>query len=242
MQALIVSVSDLKWGEHDTQDEMLGRALSYLVLFSTLGMILRWSVGVKLLSVADDDAEATMPDAETAPKAPDGSIAVIASPPVVSREEEQMPLIFNDQDQSFKRRSAHFPVSDDSDDDQEHTNPGAIEGNQRKKARTQDYFRSFPNTPTWRTPATSSKGSASSDEDDPFSDNESPQTATTTTESEWGVERGVGMRSATKPSRSVFQSKMRRSWSKTRKIWLRWIFRPTKKFVKAVHAFMTVPL
>jgi hypothetical protein len=32
---------------------MLGRALSYLVLFSTLGIILRWSYGVRLLSAAE---------------------------------------------------------------------------------------------------------------------------------------------------------------------------------------------
>lgn len=35
---------------------MLGRALSYLVLFSTLGIILRWSYGIQLLSTADDEA------------------------------------------------------------------------------------------------------------------------------------------------------------------------------------------
>lgn len=36
---------------------MLGRALTYLVLYSTLGMMFRWSWGVKLLSQADDEAE-----------------------------------------------------------------------------------------------------------------------------------------------------------------------------------------
>lgn len=36
---------------------MLGRALTYLVLYSTLGMMFRWSWGVKLLSQADDEVE-----------------------------------------------------------------------------------------------------------------------------------------------------------------------------------------
>ena len=36
---------------------MLGRALTYLILYSTLGMMLRWSYGVHLLTQADDDAK-----------------------------------------------------------------------------------------------------------------------------------------------------------------------------------------
>lgn len=47
---------NLKWDDDDTKDQMLGRALTYLVLYSTLGMMLRWSVGVKLLSQADEEA------------------------------------------------------------------------------------------------------------------------------------------------------------------------------------------
>ena len=54
MQSLVVGVDAMKWGAHDTKDQMLGRALSYLTLYSTLGIVLRWSVGVKLLSAADD--------------------------------------------------------------------------------------------------------------------------------------------------------------------------------------------
>jgi predicted permease len=55
MQSLVVTVPGLKWGKHDNRDEMVGRALTYLVLYSTLGMVLRWSYGVKLLSQADED-------------------------------------------------------------------------------------------------------------------------------------------------------------------------------------------
>ncbi|KAG1748392.1 membrane transport protein-domain-containing protein [Suillus paluster] len=53
MQSLVLSVHGLKWTADDNQNAMLGRALTYLVLYSTLGMMLRWSYGVRLLSSAD---------------------------------------------------------------------------------------------------------------------------------------------------------------------------------------------
>lgn len=64
MQSLTYTVDSMKWGTQDTRDAMLGRALSYLVLFSTLGIILRWSYGIQLLSTADDEAP---PDPEERP-------------------------------------------------------------------------------------------------------------------------------------------------------------------------------
>lgn len=57
VQSLVVEVPGLKWDKEDNKDQMLGRALTYMVVYSTLGMVLRWSWGVKLLSSADDDAE-----------------------------------------------------------------------------------------------------------------------------------------------------------------------------------------
>jgi predicted permease len=39
MQSLVVTVPGLKWEEHDNKNAMLGRALTYLVLYSTLGMV-----------------------------------------------------------------------------------------------------------------------------------------------------------------------------------------------------------
>lgn len=57
IQSLVIEVPHLKWGDDDTKDQMLGRALTYLVLYSTLGMMLRWSWGVKLLAGADDEVE-----------------------------------------------------------------------------------------------------------------------------------------------------------------------------------------
>jgi hypothetical protein len=34
-----VEVPGLKWGDDDNKDQMLGRALTYMVVYSTLGMI-----------------------------------------------------------------------------------------------------------------------------------------------------------------------------------------------------------
>lgn len=39
MQSLVVTVPDLKWTSEDNVDTMLGRALTYLVLYQTLGMV-----------------------------------------------------------------------------------------------------------------------------------------------------------------------------------------------------------
>ena len=57
MQSLVVTVPNLKWDDDDSKTAMIGRALSYLVLYSTLGMVLRWSYGVHLLSQADPEGQ-----------------------------------------------------------------------------------------------------------------------------------------------------------------------------------------
>ena len=41
MQSMVLTVHGLKWGPDDTRDAMLGRALTYLVLYSTLGLMVR---------------------------------------------------------------------------------------------------------------------------------------------------------------------------------------------------------
>lgn len=59
MQSLVVTVPQLHWEEEgepeDTMNGMLGRALTYLVLFSTLGMFLRWSLASQLLSTMEEN-------------------------------------------------------------------------------------------------------------------------------------------------------------------------------------------
>ncbi|KAF7350184.1 hypothetical protein MVEN_01321200 [Mycena venus] len=64
MQSLVVTVPGLKWGHADNKNAMMGRALTYLVLYSTLGMVLRWSYGVRLLGQADPETEAGVADDE----------------------------------------------------------------------------------------------------------------------------------------------------------------------------------
>ena len=44
MQSLVVTVPGLKWDEDDNKHIMLGRALTYLVLYSTLGMMVLFFV------------------------------------------------------------------------------------------------------------------------------------------------------------------------------------------------------
>ena len=41
MQSLVISVPDLAWGKTDGSDAMIGRALTYLSMYSTLGMVVR---------------------------------------------------------------------------------------------------------------------------------------------------------------------------------------------------------
>ena len=55
MQSLVVTVPGLRWEADDDKNSMLARALTYLVLYSTLGMVVRWSYGVRLLSHADPE-------------------------------------------------------------------------------------------------------------------------------------------------------------------------------------------
>jgi predicted permease len=51
MQSLVVSVPDLAWGDSDNRDAMLGRALTYLTVYSTLGMVVcerRFQISIPL--------------------------------------------------------------------------------------------------------------------------------------------------------------------------------------------------
>ena len=41
MQSLVVAVPELMWGPDDSKNIMLGRALTYLTMYSTLGMVVR---------------------------------------------------------------------------------------------------------------------------------------------------------------------------------------------------------
>jgi len=43
LQSLAATVPELKWGKDDTKDAIIGRALTYLLLCSTLGQFVRTS-------------------------------------------------------------------------------------------------------------------------------------------------------------------------------------------------------
>lgn len=44
LQSLVVTVPGLQWGDDDNPDAMVGRALTYLVMCSTLGMVVSGSI------------------------------------------------------------------------------------------------------------------------------------------------------------------------------------------------------
>jgi predicted permease len=50
MQSLVVTVPGLKWGWDDNKNAMIGRALTYLVMHSTLGMMVRYIVQCLVIS------------------------------------------------------------------------------------------------------------------------------------------------------------------------------------------------
>lgn len=152
MQSLVVTVPGLKWGQDDNKNAMLGRALTYLVLYSTLGMILRWSYGVRLLAQADDDdpaGEIRLPEDDgplILPDAPSPTSNPADSPTFDSR-----PLAPSDAAYHF---SPSIVVH-------RHDSPGARNGNGHTPTRTavpgrlrphaprhdSTFYRSFPNSP-----------------------------------------------------------------------------------------------
>ncbi|KZT69096.1 hypothetical protein DAEQUDRAFT_757111 [Daedalea quercina L-15889] len=96
MQSLVITVPNLKWGDDDNDNAMVGRALTYLVLYSTMGMVLRWSYGVKLLSTADPEAVEELP-----------------ADPLVERDETAFPNS-TEQDRILRHEPSSLSDSDDS--------------------------------------------------------------------------------------------------------------------------------
>lgn len=122
MQSLVVTVPALRWEADDDKNSMLARALTYLVLYSTLGMVVRWSYGVQLLSQADPEgAEDTL----------------IADEPMRPEDGLEEPLSQNNSDSSDNEHVPDIKVL---------SSPPLL-GVARKKNIT-NVFYSFPNTPT----------------------------------------------------------------------------------------------
>lgn len=49
LQSLVVTVPGLQWGDDDNVDAMVGRALTYLVMCSTLGMVVSHFVSLSII-------------------------------------------------------------------------------------------------------------------------------------------------------------------------------------------------
>ncbi|KAL0568734.1 hypothetical protein V5O48_013243, partial [Marasmius crinis-equi] len=136
MQSLVITMhNELKWQDDDNKNSMLGRALTYLVLYSTLGMILRWSYGVRLLSQADDEVQEE--GAIRLPEDPEEPLhrpqEPLASPPETDTETD-----------SGSNTPATLPAIPDIIIEDTHT------GGQRRFAlerRQSKFYNSFPNSP-----------------------------------------------------------------------------------------------
>jgi len=135
MQSLVTSVPHLRWGDDDNSTAMLGRALTYLVLHSSLGMILRWSYGVFLLSGEEDglvrpsilqDDGTALPTRTSLPPGQEGGLVDL------STEDES---------------SAHIPDSRSQRDVSTRTSITAQEARRRGANPVSHLVFSFPNTP-----------------------------------------------------------------------------------------------
>ncbi|KAI0739758.1 membrane transport protein-domain-containing protein [Daedaleopsis nitida] len=185
MQSLVVTVPGLKWHDNDNKNAMVGRARTYLVLYSTLCMVVRWSYGVRLLSQADP--EPVRSEAEDAAEAAEAS-------PLVSPQEVPFPPS-SAEDRILRHEPSSSTIgSDNSQTVAQGQNPGLSvqEVNGRK------FFYSFPNTPSSRSavlPHASTSGVTTDyDSDDSDGDDVLPP----------------GRRTRTTPTSSKWQSRMRR--------------------------------
>ena len=121
MQSLVVTVPALRWDAEDNKNSMLARALTYLVFYSTLGMVVRWSYGVRLLSQADPEGLENTPVPHE-PMQPEGGLEEQLSHNSDLSDSEQTPDI------KTVRSPPFLSVA--------------------RRTRTANVFYSFPNTPT----------------------------------------------------------------------------------------------
>lgn len=225
--------SQLRWQDDDKKETMLGRALSYLVLFSTLGTIYRWSVAVKIFSISDDPPIKLLDEPEEQHR------MQVTSPPAV--DEPQDPLISTAQEDASNPAPAN-PVK--------RPVPG--------RSNT-GVFSSFPNTPKWQTPANTPNRGPSTASSDSDTDDESETVGGgggATTEGA-GYENDsdsyasgddlLGIPSSQQRRSSGFMgrrrmTKLRRGYRKTKHTCHHKVVKPLSKVAMVVGDFMTVPL
>lgn len=221
MQSLVLSVKDLRWGDHDTKDQMLGRALSYLVLFSTLGIVMRWSVGVRLLTMSDDEPE-KVDSQRTLVQSPsnlDASGGLEASNPFDDDSRASLLEAGTGRERGNMGSRSTSGVSLSSQVAKQNG-----KASQKRKQSRHATFPSFPNTP-----AHSIHDYSSSEEDE--------------ADEEWGdVPRGVGRTQGAVASGGGTSGSALRQWRKTKSFSARWVGRPVYRTFMVVRGFMTVPL
>ncbi|KAM0787827.1 hypothetical protein ACM66B_003881 [Microbotryomycetes sp. NB124-2] len=254
MQSLIGEKMPLQWGPHDTRDQQLGRALSYLVLFSTLGIIVRWSIGVRLLTSAenqdDDDSEDGSNPFEDNGAAEEQDREASYYVNGSSRNGEngaEDPLIKPNSSSSRnepRRRREGNGVENGIEGDgarawrdkrRQQGSEATVVANgtpdRRARANTDSAAAQGKQKKSERifmsfpnTPIPSQYGGSDAGDDDDDEDNH---------DDEWGARRGVGRR-AVDGNDSEFWSRFK---AKTARV-----ARPLKKVAKKIGSFMTVPL
>ncbi|CAE6504940.1 unnamed protein product [Rhizoctonia solani] len=229
MQSLVVTVHELKWGKTDTKDAMLGRALTYLVLYSTLGMILRWSYGVHLLAQADEETLAVNEQSVEAQPLldEDRADAIQAAQGSISRPKSRV---------SFTVDHTETPGSSPRASQSRLPQPPAVLNSSptlqvptdqdfaRPKVGRRTTFRDFYSFPA--TPARSHDNLASLAQS--YSSDESNGDAGQ--DDEWGSARSLLPHATTAPTSSRLQSLLRRG--KRRAV----------RFFKGLNEFMTIPM
>ncbi|KAI5118167.1 hypothetical protein M0805_005789 [Coniferiporia weirii] len=239
MQSLIITVPGLKWDEEDTKSAMLGRALSYTVLYYALGMVVRWSYGVRLLSQADpegSEAERQPQEARTHDERPPSIF--VNNPEEISHPSDTDENEFSEATEATAVMPGHNGLFS-----------GAANGLPSRGGRVKTYahdrknilpraFMSFPNTPTQSAitlPIASSSSSLAprydqdSDFDSECSNSDEPLLLPDSS-SRWQRRR----RSITAPTSSHLHSLVRR--------FTRRLSRRVKKSVRTLNEFMTAPL
>ncbi|KAJ1311361.1 hypothetical protein OPQ81_009854 [Rhizoctonia solani] len=231
MQSLVVTVHELKWGKGDTKDAMLGRALTYLVLYSTLGMVLRWSYGVHLLAQADEETlPLNEPPVETEPLLyEDRTDAIQAAQGYISRPKSRVSFTVDPAEtpgSSPRAPLSRLPQPQGSLDSSPTLNVPTEQDFARPKIgrRTTTFrdFYSFPATPARSHDNIASLAASTSSDEERNGD--------VGQDDEWGNTRPLLPHAAAEPTSSRLQSLFRRG--KRRVI----------RFLKGLNEFMTIPM
>ncbi|KWU41790.1 auxin efflux carrier [Rhodotorula sp. JG-1b] len=198
LQSLIGEKLPLAWGPHDTKDGMLGRGLSYLVLFSSLGIIVRWSIGVRLLSSAEAVTEdGAIPGGDDL----EGAAAVAASSSSSQRQTSTGNANANDNASETTLRPLGIATAGAREDDQdEREQDGFVYSSSSLGDRTTD---------------------ADDHDDDDDDDDESSSSVASDDAEEWGYRRGFGRRPNgffSGPRATRFKRFPSRAWKRVKRI------------------------